>query len=75
MSIHQDTANSLPPQSAPVYLTAVPAAEIVGIDKATLARHVQPDAMYESLDGKKRWPLWLRTTVETYRDERQGGAL
>jgi hypothetical protein len=69
-----DTTCRLPEEpNQLVFLTAVPAAEIVGINRQTLAKHLQPDAWYTSARGDKQWPLWLRSTLEAYRDERLGG--
>jgi len=58
----------------PEYLTAVPAAEIAGVTAPTFAKHVEPDAAYRSIKGDKTYGLWLRTTAEAFRVERQGGA-
>ena len=74
MSFDQDTAKRLSTASLQVFLTAKPAAEVVGITRATLVRYVAPDAWYESTKGDKRHPLWLRSTVEAFRAERDGGA-
>jgi hypothetical protein len=70
MSDNQDTASALQVQSPPVYLTSVPAAEIISVTKDTVIHRVEPDAWYTSVRGDKQWPLWLRSTVERYRDER-----
>ena len=73
MSTQQNTATSLPTQP-PLYLTAVAAAEVMEVAKDTVITRITPDAWYASARGDKTWPLWLRSTVERHRDERQGGA-
>jgi hypothetical protein len=64
----------LPPEhkQQPVFLTVQQAAPLAGMSRPTLAKHLQPepDAWYQGPSGR-RWPLWLRSTLETYRAERQ----
>lgn len=70
MSTHNTTCHLAEEPNQLVYFTGVPAAEIVGTDRRTLATHLRPDAWYTSARGDKQWPLWLQSTLEAYRDDR-----
>lgn len=69
MYMHKDSVKSLSAHNRPVFLTALPAANMVGITRATLTKHLKPDAWYESASGAKTYPLWLRSTVEVFSAE------
>lgn len=63
------------PKTRPVYLTAQQAAPLAGWSRPTMAKRlpVPPDAWYLGPNGQC-WPLWLRSTLEAYRAERQGSS-
>lgn len=63
-----------PRHQQPVYLSALAAATIAGVDKATIAAHLPPDAWSQSASADKTWPLWLTSTVEAWAAKRQAGA-
>ena len=75
MSASRITDIRLPKQDQPVYITSQEAAPILGVSRPTLIKYMQPppDAWYSGPHGK-RWPLWLRTTLENHRPENTGGA-
>jgi hypothetical protein len=67
------------PNTKPEYLSQHAAARLTGLpDGRRVTRLLTPDAWMVGPVGK-RWPLWLRTTIEQWvaegiRDGRQGGA-
>jgi hypothetical protein len=59
----------------PAYLTVTAAAVIAGVDKRTVANHVEPDATYTSIKGNKKFPLYTLASVERFRAEREAAGL
>jgi hypothetical protein len=72
MSAVNHTAIRLPAQK-PEYLTGLAASRLAGVEKRTLAAHVEPDAVYYGPNGKS-WPLWLVSSVQAWTAERAGRA-
>jgi hypothetical protein len=74
MSNSHDSRLSAGHKQQPIYLTVQQAAPLAGMSRPTLAKHLQPepDAWYQGPSGRQ-WPLWLPSTLEAFRAERQDG--